>query len=76
MGVMMHGMLAARFARQRIAVPQPQARAEYLQALAGLVQASQITPAIDRTYTLSEVPEAIRYMETEHARAKVVITVP
>jgi NADPH:quinone reductase-like Zn-dependent oxidoreductase len=76
MGVMMHGMLAARFARQRIAVPQPQPRAEYLQALAGLVEAGQVTPAIDRTYSLSEVPEAIRYVETEHARAKVVITVP
>lgn len=76
MGVMLHGMLAARFARQRIAVPQLRARAEYLQALAGLVEAGKVTPAIDRTYPLSEVPEAIRYMETEHARAKVVITVP
>jgi NADPH:quinone reductase-like Zn-dependent oxidoreductase len=31
---------------------------------------------IDRTYKLAEVPDAIRYMETEHARAKVVVTVP
>ena len=76
MGVMLHGMLVARFARQRIAVPQPKARAEYLEALTKLVEAGQVTPAIDRTYSLSEVPEAIRYVETEHARAKVVITVP
>ncbi|MCH7838587.1 MAG: zinc-binding dehydrogenase, partial [Chloroflexi bacterium] len=30
---------------------------------------------IDRTYPLSEVPEAIRYWEEGHARGKVVITV-
>jgi hypothetical protein len=31
---------------------------------------------IDRAYSLAEVPIAIRYLETEHARAKVVVTVP
>ncbi len=35
----------------------------------------KLTPVIDRTYPLSEVPEAIRYLEVEHARSKVVITV-
>jgi NADPH:quinone reductase-like Zn-dependent oxidoreductase len=30
---------------------------------------------IDRTYSVSEVPEAIRYLEEGHARGKVVITV-
>jgi NADPH:quinone reductase-like Zn-dependent oxidoreductase len=34
-----------------------------------------VTPVIDRTYQLSDVPEAIRYLEVEHARAKVVITI-
>jgi NADPH:quinone reductase-like Zn-dependent oxidoreductase len=32
-------------------------------------------PVIDRTYPLSEVPEAIRYWGQGHARGKVVITV-
>ncbi|MFC6087956.1 zinc-binding dehydrogenase [Saccharothrix lopnurensis] len=32
-------------------------------------------PVVDRTYALDEVPDAIRYVEDEHARAKVVITV-
>jgi NADPH:quinone reductase-like Zn-dependent oxidoreductase len=32
-----------------------------------------IKPVIDRTYALHEVPEAIRYLEKEHARGKVVI---
>jgi len=30
---------------------------------------------IDRTYTLAEVPDAIRYLEGGHARGKVVIQV-
>ena len=40
-----------------------------------LIEAGKITPVIDRTYPLSEVPEAIRYMRAGHARGKVVITV-
>jgi NADPH:quinone reductase-like Zn-dependent oxidoreductase len=43
--------------------------------LSELLQAGKITPVIDRTYPLNEVPEAVRYLETGHARGKVVITV-
>jgi hypothetical protein len=32
-------------------------------------------PVIDRTYPLTDVPEAISYLELGHARAKVTITV-
>jgi NADPH:quinone reductase-like Zn-dependent oxidoreductase len=39
-----------------------------------LMRAGEVTPVIDRSYTLSEVPEAIRYLEEGHARGKVVIT--
>jgi len=40
-----------------------------------LLEASKVVPVIDRLYTLSEVPEAIRYLEEGHAKGKVVITV-
>jgi NADPH:quinone reductase-like Zn-dependent oxidoreductase len=40
-----------------------------------LLEGGEITPVIDRTYPLSEVPEAIRYLEEGHARGKVVVTV-
>jgi NADPH:quinone reductase-like Zn-dependent oxidoreductase len=43
-------------------------------ALKRLLEAGKFTPVIDRTYPLSEVPEAIRYLEEGHARGKVVIT--
>jgi NADPH:quinone reductase-like Zn-dependent oxidoreductase len=33
------------------------------------------TPVIDRTYDLSEAPEAIRYVEEGHTQGKVIITV-
>jgi NADPH:quinone reductase-like Zn-dependent oxidoreductase len=50
-------------------------RSEDLVVLKELIEAGKVTPVIDRTYPLSEVPEAIRYLEEGHARGKVVITV-
>jgi NADPH:quinone reductase-like Zn-dependent oxidoreductase len=43
--------------------------------LKDLLEAGKITPIIDRTYPLAEVPEAIGYLEEGHARGKVIITV-
>lgn len=40
-----------------------------------LLEAGKVVPVIDRTYPISEVPAAIRYLEEGHARGKVVITV-
>jgi NADPH:quinone reductase-like Zn-dependent oxidoreductase len=40
-----------------------------------LIEAGKVTPVIDKTYPLSEVPEAIAYVGEGHARGKVVITV-
>lgn len=45
-----------------------------LVALAELAGSGQVTPAIERAYPLSEVPEAIRHVADGHARGKVVIT--
>jgi len=39
-----------------------------------LIEAGKVAPVIDRTYSLSEVPEAIGYLEKGHARGKVVIS--
>ncbi len=40
-----------------------------------LLESGKIKPVIDRRYTLSEVPEAIRYVEEGHTRGKVVINI-
>jgi NADPH:quinone reductase-like Zn-dependent oxidoreductase len=45
-----------------------------LTILSDLMQAGKVTPIIDRRFSLSEVPAAIRYLETGRARGKVVIT--
>ena len=45
-----------------------------LNILRELVETGKVKPVIDRRYSLSEVPEAIRYLEEGHARGKVVIT--
>ena len=46
-----------------------------LLVLKELLEAGKVTPVIDRHYQLSEVPEAIRYLEAGHAQGKVVIIV-
>jgi NADPH:quinone reductase-like Zn-dependent oxidoreductase len=39
-----------------------------------LMAAGKVAPVIDRSYPLSQLPEAIRYLEQGHARGKVVIS--
>ena len=51
-----------------------QSRAD-LAVLAELLATGKVTPVIDRTYPLSDVAEAIRYLEAGHARGKVAVTV-
>ena len=41
----------------------------------GLLEARKVIPVIDRTYPLSDVAEAIRYLEEGHARGKIIVTV-
>jgi NADPH:quinone reductase-like Zn-dependent oxidoreductase len=40
-----------------------------------LIEEGKVTPVIDRTFPLSDVPEAIRYLESGKAVGKVIITV-
>ena len=46
-----------------------------LAILSDLMRDGKITPVIDKTYKLTDVPAALTYLETGHARGKVVITV-
>jgi NADPH:quinone reductase-like Zn-dependent oxidoreductase len=64
-----------RFVTQRLVAFQGSIDKADLIALMQLIEAGKVRPVVDRTYPLSEAPEAIRYVETGHARAKVVVTV-
>ena len=69
-------LVLSPFVSQKMASFTVKPNKEDLQFLKQLIEAGTLTPVIDRTYPLSEVPEAIRYLENGHARGKVVITVP
>jgi NADPH:quinone reductase-like Zn-dependent oxidoreductase len=45
-----------------------------LHVLTELIQAGELIPVIDRTYSLNQTVGAIRYVQEGHARGKVVIT--
>ncbi|MGH2428571.1 MAG: NAD(P)-dependent alcohol dehydrogenase [Candidatus Limnocylindria bacterium] len=47
---------------------------EDVATLVELIEAGQVTPVIDRIFPLSQVPEALRYLDDGHARGKVLIT--
>jgi NADPH:quinone reductase-like Zn-dependent oxidoreductase len=64
----------SRFMSQKMLMVLTRPSKEDLTMLAELMEAGKVTPVIDRRYSLSEVPEAIRYLEQGHARGKVVIT--
>jgi D-arabinose 1-dehydrogenase-like Zn-dependent alcohol dehydrogenase len=44
-----------------------------LAAIGALIVEGKVTPVIDRRYSLSEVPDAVTYLEQGHARGKVII---
>jgi NADPH:quinone reductase-like Zn-dependent oxidoreductase len=48
---------------------------EDLDLLAELFDTGKVVPVIDRCYSLSEVPEALQYLEDGHAKGKIVIKV-
>jgi NADPH:quinone reductase-like Zn-dependent oxidoreductase len=67
--------LMSPFIKQKIGMMMAEGKPEDLKFLADLMQSGKVTPVIDRTYPLSEIREAVRYVETGRARGKVIITV-
>jgi NADPH:quinone reductase-like Zn-dependent oxidoreductase len=72
---MLQTILLSAVVSQKLALFLAKVTAEDLDALRELVEAGKVTPVIDREYPLAEVPDAIRHVETGHARGKVVIRI-
>ena len=67
-------LVLSRFVSQDLVGILARTRKEDLTIMRALIEAGKVTPVIDRRYKLSEVPEAVRYLEEGHARGKVVVT--
>jgi NADPH:quinone reductase-like Zn-dependent oxidoreductase len=71
----LRAVVLSRFVSQKMLFFVANCNADDLVFAKELIEAGKLTPVIDRTYPLAEVPEAIRYLEEGHARGKIVITV-
>jgi NADPH:quinone reductase-like Zn-dependent oxidoreductase len=67
-------IVSSWFMSQTFATYMAKINKDDLNVLRKLMEAGKVTPVIDRLYSLTEVPEAISYLEKEHARGKVIIT--
>jgi NADPH:quinone reductase-like Zn-dependent oxidoreductase len=73
-GRSIRALVVSPFVSQRLRVIISTPNAVDLQFLKGLVEAAKVTPVVDRAYLLSEVPDAMRYLNEGHPRRKIVIT--
>ena len=69
------GRLLSRFVSQTITSFTVAPNGRDLDYLRALIEAGDVTPVIDRTYSLAEIHDAIRHVEAGHARGKVAVTV-
>jgi NADPH:quinone reductase-like Zn-dependent oxidoreductase len=74
-GRVIHTLILSPFINQKMGMMMADPSSKDLAMLGEMMQAGKLKAVIDRTYKLSEVPDAIRYLEEGHARGKVVINV-
>jgi NADPH:quinone reductase-like Zn-dependent oxidoreductase len=68
-------LVYTRFVSQNFSFFIAKLNAADLATLASYMQSGQVTPAIDRRYALADAANAFRYLETGHARGKVVLNI-
>lgn len=75
LGLLVRGQLLARTPGPRIVIPQAKPTTSRLRKLATLIETSAVSVSIDHTFDLAQGADAVRYVETEHARGKVLIAI-
>ncbi len=73
--IIFYGPFLTMFGSKKFKMVASKPSKEKLQVIKELIEAGKVRPVIEKRYPLKEVPDAIRYLETGHARAKVVINV-
>lgn len=68
-----NAMLYSPFVDQQFVMLLAQMRQQDLTVLSEFMKAGELTPVLDRSYPLSEVPAAMEYSEQGHARGKIII---
>ena len=71
----LNGYIASRFVKQKFIAYIAEFNKADMTVLRDLIQAGKIKPVIDRTFPFTQVPEAVRYLETGHAHGKVIVSV-
>src|SRR5262249_20802546 len=71
----LRALVVSRFVSQDLRMMLADMGKPDLSLLGNLIAAGKIKPVIDRRYKLGEAAEALRYLETGHARGKVILTV-
>jgi len=74
-GRLMAGLMLSRLTSQKFVTFLAKPRQADLATLQELMKVGKVRPVLDKSYSLGQAPEAIRYLERKHARGKVVITV-
>jgi len=71
----LRALVMSPFLQQKLRTWVATERRDDLEELRRLVEAGEVTPVVDRTFPLAEVPDALRYLREGRPRGKVVITV-
>ena len=76
LGKALNAAIYSRFVKQKMGMMMADPSSQDLTLLGDMVQSGKLKTVIDRTYkSLSEIPDAIQYVEEGHARGKVVVKV-
>ena len=69
----LRALMLSPFTSQRLTTLICSENTQDLQALTELIESGQVRPVIDRTYPLSQIPQAIQYLRDGHPQGKVVV---
>ena len=75
MGRQLRALALSPFVGQRLTILAPKEHYTFLECLTELIEDDRLVPAVERTYPLNEMPDAMRHLVAGRARGKLVITI-